>query len=261
MDYICRIDKSSRSAAKQKLHFHDKSQTLTKSYCTLLSITFKCRFLKERRSSITKAFRVQQNTCNVSAHRLDVVDKDPGPLHLLHLRDALLDVRHEPLLVVVRPAGEGGRNTTGVSLLQLNAELEVLSPEHVHLQVREAQAEPVVVQLLLLRFLRLGDHQQVIKEEETSLVGIFLLFLVHVRHLTDSAEADKTPPGSTELWSLVADNCLLDLADLGHVVGALLELAALNPVVDASQHFTIDVRAAVDSSQIPDKILRLHPPL
>ena len=45
MDYICRIDKSSRSAAKQKLHFHDKSQTLTNcSYCTLLSITFNAVF-------------------------------------------------------------------------------------------------------------------------------------------------------------------------------------------------------------------------
>ena len=68
MDYICRIDKSSRSAAKQKLHFHDKSPTLTKSYCTLLSITFKCRNFErkeEQRSSITKTFCVQQNTLNV----------------------------------------------------------------------------------------------------------------------------------------------------------------------------------------------------
>ena len=67
MDYICRIDKSSRSAAKQKLHFHDKSQTLTESYCTRLSITFKCRFIKEGGAAEQKpfVFRVQQNTLNV----------------------------------------------------------------------------------------------------------------------------------------------------------------------------------------------------
>ena len=69
------------------------------------------------------------------AHGLHLVDEDPDSLHLLHLGDALLDVRHEPLLVVVRPTGEGGHNSAGVALLKLDSELEMLSAKNTNFQV------------------------------------------------------------------------------------------------------------------------------
>ena len=197
----------------------------------------------------------------LSTHRLRVVDKNPGSLHLLNLRDALLDVRHEPLLVVVWPAGESGHDAGGVSLLELDSKLEVLGPEDVDGEVGEAQTGPVIVELLLLGFLRLGHHKQVIEEEETTLVGIFLLFLVHVGDFSDSTEADQSSPWGVQFWSLAAGDGLLDLAHLCHMVWTLFELAAFNPIINSSQHLGVNVWPTVDASEVSHKILRLHSPL
>ena len=56
--------------------------------------------------------------------------EEPGPLHLFHLGDALLEVAHEALLVVKPPAAAGCGQSARVSLLELNPELVVLRAEH-----------------------------------------------------------------------------------------------------------------------------------
>ena len=81
-----------------------------------------------------------------------------------------------------------------MSFLKLNSELEVLGSEHVHFEIRQAEAVPMLVQLLLLALLVLCHNQQIIEEKKSSLMRILFLLFVHICHLRDPAKTNKAAP-------------------------------------------------------------------
>ena len=56
----------------------------------------------------------------------------------------------------------------------------------------------------------------------------------------------------------ITDDALLDLQDLGDVIGAGFEFGVLDAVVDAQQHVAINVRTVVDVPQVLDEIFQFH---
>jgi len=145
-----------------------------------------------------------------------------------------------------------------VPLLELDSELVVLGPKHVHSEVGQAKAVSVLVDLPLLALLVLGDHHHVIEQENASLVSVFLLFFLHVCHFGDSAEADESTGSGVEVGSLGAKDGLLDFCDLRDVVGPLNKLGRFDPVVDASKHVTVHVGSVVNATKVPNKVVLLH---
>jgi len=145
-----------------------------------------------------------------------------------------------------------------VSLLKLDTELVVLGAEDIDPEVGQPEAVPVLVDLPLLALLVLGDHHDVVEEEDAALVSIFLVLLLHVGDFGDPTEADESTSCRVEVGSLGAEDGLLDFGDLGDMVRALEELGGLDSVVDSSEHVTVHVGSVVNASEVSDEIFLLH---
>ena len=83
------------------------------------------------------------------------------------------------------------------------------------------------------------------------------LLLVRVCDLVEPTVADQPPVRQRQVRALGHDR-LLHLHHLSHVIASGPERLRPDPLVDAGQHFRIEIVAVVDLSEVPDEVFQLH---
>ena len=169
---------------------------------------------------------------------------------MVHFKDGFLEVQDKLVPVVLGPGVEGEQDAARRLPHDLDAKVKDGRVEQRHLQAFQVEAVSVGIgrgagALGLCDLF--GHHQEVVEQEDVSLVAgrlMALLGLVDVEDFVEPAQADQPAVGLSQVdrkWLLAAavvrggrSDALLDHGCLGHVILTALELVLLDRLVLSS---------------------------